>query len=914
MRRYGLMLAALALAPAGLAAQADSAGTDSTARERPRISSRTVLPATTFRTFFSDAPEQLFGLVPGVVLRGTETGLASAASLSIRGGVPGGASVYIDGAPVRFLIPGTAGIGLGAASLSAVAVTTGVPDLSLPDVRDGVIEYTTRSGGERLAGSLAAATDEGFEGVGYNRFAGGVGGSLPLPGATWFVGGTLMGQRSHYVGLGTEDVPSYVPGGIDTTVVVGGQNVILPRFVDRRAYDWGTELRGHAKVDVTYGTGSRVSLTGVANETQERFFPGMFAAAPTLYTGARATGRLLVANWYQRLGSFRGGPLAVRINASLGSNQSAAGLLDPATERATLDPALGITLETLRFVGTDSIPTPVTDQLVRNIRTSFGLRVPFLNHDELRNVQESRANPYGMESSWPQAGLSGTLTALWEKRTDLRGALEWDAGKGHRVSVGADFSQADVSHYRSGVLSQSFMNAYRSDPGRAGLHVSEQFTRGTLRFEAALRYDHVGSAGLFARVPGRIYSHPAFNRPEAIASDTGYVNSLARVMTPGRSRDAIGGRLAVEEAVGDRATVRASFGRWVEPPPLGLVLLNSNSDLDFTSTTSLFGRDVDYGYASLAEFGTRYAVTDRLDADVAVYRRSGPQYLSRTTSYDDPANPGDVININTLTNAGDVVNFGADLALDWSPGPWIEARAAYGLRFTDLNLPGFLDVPVYSTHTLTGALVARPPGALLAGMEASVLLKLTSGTWYPSAFANQFSGTGVVTPAVDVVFPGINDRLPWVKRLDVRLRRAFTVGPSEWSFFAEARNLFGWQNFLALFLETGGVVNTPFRNQLLDVEFQNLETEAAANGALAPNGDILLPADCSTWTFAFGSQGEALNCVALKRIEARFGDGDGVYSLAERTTALHAFFNQFFGPQTFYGAGRSVRLGVEIRW
>jgi hypothetical protein len=54
--------------------------------------------------------------------------------------------------------------------------------------------------------------------------------------------------------------------------------------------------------------------------------------------------------------------------------------------------------------------------------------------------------------------------------------------------------------------------------------------------------------------------------------------------------------------------------------------------------------------------------------------------------------------------------------------------------------------------------------------------------------------------------------------------------------------------------------------------------------------------------------------VALRRTEARFGSGDGLYSLAERERALNAFYDAFYGPQQFYGAGRSVRLGLEISW
>ena len=52
----------------------------------------------------------------------------------------------------------------------------------------------------------------------------------------------------------------------------------------------------------------------------------------------------------------------------------------------------------------------------------------------------------------------------------------------------------------------------------------------------------------------------------------------------------------------------------------------------------------------------------------------------------------------------------------------------------------------------------------------------------------------------------------------------------------------------------------------------------------------------------------------LRRTEARFGDGDGVYTLDEQTTALNAYYNSFFGPQNLYGAPRNIRVGFEVNF
>jgi hypothetical protein len=51
----------------------------------------------------------------------------------------------------------------------------------------------------------------------------------------------------------------------------------------------------------------------------------------------------------------------------------------------------------------------------------------------------------------------------------------------------------------------------------------------------------------------------------------------------------------------------------------------------------------------------------------------------------------------------------------------------------------------------------------------------------------------------------------------------------------------------------------------------------------------------------------------LQRTEARFGNGDKTYTLAEQTKALNAYYDGYVnGVQNFYGAPRNIRLGFEL--
>ncbi len=77
------------------------------------------------------------------------------------------------------------------------------------------------------------------------------------------------------------------------------------------------------------------------------------------------------------------------------------------------------------------------------------------------------------------------------------------------------------------------------------------------------------------------------------------------------------------------------------------------------------------------------------------------------------------------------------------------------------------------------------------------------------------------------------------------------------------------------------------------------------------DGEELQAIDLSNCTGWAGS-GQEADCVLVRRAEARFGDGDGLYDEDEQLVALNEWYERFNGVQTFLGNPRHIRLGIEL--
>ncbi|HXF95797.1 MAG TPA: TonB-dependent receptor [Gemmatimonadales bacterium] len=941
---------------------------------RDQVATKTIVTGELVDRLPVDDVRNVINLTPGVVESG------SALGVSIRGGRPGEANVYIDGAPVRASNSGGQRVSLGTNAVEEASVTTGALGVEFSDAQSGVVSFTTRAGHERLEGSLSYESDEPFGnslGHGFNRFEGNIGGPVPgVENLRFFFSAVARGARSDFAPIfggepvpgprGLDNVASFIADGVDTTVA----GVEVPRFVQATGecgkfgsdanplaqsiknnygvecegqifpMNWSSQQQLQGNLQYTYGTGSSVRLTGIASGTQGRGWPGTAVANAALFGGRHDWSRLAVLNWFHQVSKTTEQALSLNLNLSWQRDNQISGPLDPDYELDSREKALGMEFGTMKF--NFPFPFPIDEDIIRNIRTNTGLRVPLLDRNDLRNAQPHRVNPYGMAGGgWFTQGFDVGGTLYRETRYTGRFIVDWQANRYHRFTLGADASKTNLRFWSSGFLRQSFMDAYVVDPVKFGVFAADRLDLGDVVLEGGLRYDYFDANALFPKVPGRIFSHPAWDNND-------YEGSLAAVFDESKSHTTLSPRVRVSFPVTENTGFRLSYSHQVQTPDFNTLASGINNDLSFTNTNDAFGRDVTFGKTILFEFGIRHAFSQDMVLDISAYNKDKVSDLAyRILPFEDPLNPGDTLLVNVLTNA-DFGNIrGVDIKLDRRVGNYLNASVAYTFQVakstgsdpfsylrttsrqisqvTQSRVPppqAILPTDDNRTHNLNATVALSLPsdwrqgttlGRILRDVDAFLTARVQSGLPY-----TRLNVAGTPTLAVRTAFglistqaePINSSRLPWTKNIDLRVNKGFRVRNADVTLFADVRNLFNFRNVQNVFAETGDVVNPAHRATILDPqessELTALRNEAAANNALLPGNAITL-GNCAGWI-------DPVNCVMLQRTEARFGDGDGVYSQAEQQRALGAYYDLFFSPQGLgmYGPGRRMRIGLEL--
>ncbi len=943
-----------------------------------------------------DDVRQIVALTPGVVESGNANGLV------LRGGRPGEANVYIDGAPVRSTAFGSQLVQINRNAVEEASVTTGAIGVEFGDAQSGIISYTSKAGGPKYEGAASYESDEPFGNsisVGFNRFEGSLGGPVPgISKLTFYASGVLQGQVSPITSLGQDTIPTFVLGGIDTTVSValsngtGTQTVAIPRFVQyggdcpggsdatnaardailknygfdcqgrRLPLAWNTQYQAQGKLAYSYGSGSNISLTGVANQTQFRNYPGFFGGNgsphgagsnivdPSLYSGERDWSKLAILNWNHSVFKTADRALALNVNLSWGQDNRFAGPLDPAYEISTRSPTGGVELKTMQFINLGAYPFPITDDIIANIRANTGLRVPYLQRSDLLLSQPYRMNPYGLSSStgWPTVGSDAVIDLYHENRYRAFGQVDWQANRFHRFNLGGEYKKSDLSRFRSDIIDEFGMTAYIAHPYTYAFWAADRLDLGDVVIEVGGRWDYMNTRALFPNTPGRISSSPAtIWSPLAASNADSLAASIARAFTPAVGHHTISPRLRVSFPITEKTDFRLSYAYQVNTPEFNTLLRGTNNDLTYTNSNDFFGRDVNFGKTILFEFGVRHAFSQDLVLDVSAYNKDFVSDLAyRVKKFPNPATPGTLLDLNVLTNADFGYARGIDVNLDRRIGDWLRTRVAYTFqvaRSTGSDPFSYIQTSARAFHALLN--VQTPPpeqplptndnrahnivgsatltvpadwrkgtvlGSVLRDVGASLTFRAVSGLPYTRVLN---AGQGQTAPFLrfgpsgELIEPINSSTMPWNKFLDVRVNKGFKVGRLDWTLFADARNVLNFRNVTSLFVETGDVTNPKNRQLQLANEFAQLQNEASLNGALLANGDVDLKSiPCSSWS---GDAGP-VDCVMLQRTEARWGDGDGIYSVKEQQRTLDAWYNSFNGVQRFLGPPRQVRVGAEV--
>jgi hypothetical protein len=818
-------------------------------------------------------------------------------------------------------------------------------------------------------------------------------------------GGILNAQ-----GFGTDKAPVWVAAGVDTVVAVPSSLadpaadttfVSIPRFALYRGNcddfsnagatgraggvgaaavqgiqsNYGLACQGmrlpisgqgfysaNAKLNYSYGTGSRIAVGAARSQTLTRIFDYF-----SLYNGTDLEGRKLASNfvtlnWTQNLSRSSERALALETYLSYQQDRSNRGVLTPESEVSTRSKFGGFMVSGMDFLfNQDNFP--INEELINNIRKDSGRRAPVpFNDNNYNPVRQFRTNPYGslgadqiLLQRWEESGGPLAIQGQYrENRWLAKSNLDWQFDRYNRIKLGGEYTHYNISSYSQTLTSQAFADAWLGKPVRWNVFAEDRLDLGDVVVVGGLRYDrfqskalrpfYVNTAGDTVSFP-RISSMPGFDASNPTAK-----------MREDPAHSYLSPHIQVSFPVTERTNFRFSYAHQVQAPDFGLVYGGINTDLALTNANQFFGSDLDFGRTITYEFGVRHAFSDDMVLDVALYNKDNlANPAGRVVPSFDPGTGNPNTEVAFVQNVDFGNTRGLDLRLDRRFGNLFNGTVSYsyqqaqstgsdplsttagrarllgGLGGGRFGPPqAILPTDFSRPHTLAGAMSVTFPdnweqgstvGSILENFSVFTTFRYASGTPFtrcepgvagaPSQSREILSGGNCGGNQISGTFSGA--RLPSFKQLDVRLNKGFGLGGLELTAYLDVRNLLNFRNVLEVFTVTNNTTNQEDRDRFLSRELSDFADEATTNSALRADSAIVLTGAnvCRAWVDT-GSAPAAPNCVYLVRAEQRFGNGDGIYDPAEQRNALGYLYEWARGEHRFTGPARRARIGIEL--
>lgn len=717
------------------------------------------------------------------------------------------------------------------------------------------------------------------------------------------------------------------------------------------------QLQG--KLNYTYGTGSRIFVSALASQAQGRNFTYANLYNPQQIFGTTGNNQVYTLGLTQNLAKSSARALALDVNLSYQRDQFIQSALTGESEAASRDPLGGFMLSPLKYQF-DFDNFPLNQELLDNFQQNIAnsRRTPFdlENTAQYALVDKWRNNAYGLLGFSEAGGPNGRLILNQENRLIGSAALDWQIDRYNRLKLGGGFTNFDIKSYSSQLTSQAFSDFFMEKPTAYTGFVEDRLDLGDVVLVAGLRYDYYNthasrpqycdSTGV-CQPTVRISSNPLFQDTTLTTQQ-----ALDSIYVQDQSHDFLSPHIQVAFPVSERTNFRFSYAIQVQNPDYGLVLGGINTDLGVTNTNHVYGADLDFGKTITFEFGIRHAFSDDFVLDFSAYNRDAQaNQAGRLLTLYDPLKQTNS-DVRMMTNA-DFGNYrGFDVRIDKRIGSLFNGTLAYSFNdarntgsdpFTYINFgsriinqiaggndpppSAYLATTFTRPHNLAGSFSVTFPsgwqsgttgGAILQNVGLFVTFRAASGTAYTRCPVETGNESVLSTQVCARVFQGdVNgSRLPTFRNTDLRLTKGFRFGGVDLTAYLDARNVFNFTNTTTVFAETNGIANATELQKVWSGDSSGYAKEAAASNARdGDNGDMFLPptSGCGNWVTQDGGAA-APNCVYLIRAEQRFGDGDGVFSLAEQKRASEALYYAGRSQASFTANPRRLRLGLELNF
>ncbi len=965
-------------------------------------------------------------LQPGVVQVNTcGTNLPCVPLISVRGGRVDQNAVYIDGVPVQNGIhtgTGTAGGGsavtgspqltVGTNGFEEASITTGASSAAFGNAQAGIINISTRNGGNKLSGNLGYETGLlglAYYGQGINTFKGSVGGPIGKH-LNFFLSAQIEGNNSANAGNHGWLYPQqYTRIAVDTTfrlaaagkanttgvptdsvsvnvydfaLTEGGCNLPASQggFVGANnaamAANYGQSCSANQaysapntnyfmtdRLNYTFGQGSRISLSYVFSGNQNRGTLGDGTSA-----GATSASNVATLNWNQTLIKSAGHQLTLDAYISRQWNNGQTGALTTSSESSSHSSPGGFILGKLAFAQNPS-DYPVDSALIFNILTNKqNVRIGVTdakNIAQYGGVSSFTANcpPDGVGCSAGGGGGYGTNDLSYRHENHWVGIanLDFQADRYNRLKVGGTYTAFDILNYTasgtgSGVFPLTYDNGHLSaggHPVQYAAYAEDRLDLGDVVLVAGARYDYYWTKAWQWNEYPEISTRPGFT-PDSLFCPVGTTPSAtakcALVQDP--SHNYLSPHVQVSFPVNEKTNFRLSYAQNVQAPDFGLSYKAALFDLNVSGQNQrgTWGGDLDFGKTITFEFGARHAFSDDMVLDVAVYNNdivANPSF-----GFEHPIDPvsGQANILYLLTNKDFGNTRGVDVRLDRRIGSYFNGSITYSFQdskntgadpssylgffeplggFTGDPPTAALPTALSKPHTLTAQFSVNLPadwekgsilGTILARTGYNVVARIASGAPYTRCDPNDLGSIGVISGGSCGTLGAVTNfnasRLPMSKQFDMRMTKDFRVGKYAFSGYLDVRNVLNLQNISSVYAQTG----TPFSGLVTAQRWTNdsttFQTYAKAVGeSRASDNAIVLPTSIAGCAKVLNSTTSAAPvCYYYIRSEQRFGNGDGVYTLAEQRSASdasNAFANSIWARNS---GARTIRFGLEVNF
>ncbi|MEO5800858.1 MAG: TonB-dependent receptor [Gemmatimonadales bacterium] len=718
---------------------------------------------------------------------------------------------------------------------------------------------------------------------------------------------------------------------------------------NRNPYSPTTNLQFTSKLNYSFGQGSRLALSFLTNSNQTRGQRGADLTVGTLLRNNVAT-----LNWTQTLSKNASRAIALDAFLSYQWDRSIAAPLTAASEQSSRNPLNGWLLKDFDFVyGFDQFP--VTDKLVRNYRLNQ-------NNTAITVLDRNNAAQYGGHTFYGNAagganvlpdgvgqlaggggGVAATLNTASENRLVGKANLDWQLDRYNRLKIGGEYTKYTTSTYSVPANGQAFSDIWLAHPTRYNAFAEDRLDLGDVVLVGGLRYDYYKVGASKWKDFPRISSAPGFT-PE----------NLDNYLEEYQAHHYLSPHIQVAFPVTEKTNFRLSYAQQVQQPDFSVVLFGSNTDLSITNTNNNYGTDLDFGKSILFEFGVRHAFNDDMVLDVTVYNKDNlANAAGRLIALTDPiGNDRNDIRLQVNQDFGNTR--GLDVRLDRRFGNIFNGVLSYSFQdakntgsnpFSFINFgsriisglggsntpPPQAAQPVGTSrpHNIAGQAAFTFPADFKSGTVVGAVMKkvgifstfrYASGTPYTRCSTDDEGSLNVLSGAPcarDLAGDFNAARLPAFKEFNLRVTKGFSMGKLDLTAYADARNLFNIQNTAQVFTTTGSTINAKSAERNWSADSSSFAAFATANGAYeAASGSISLPssnAACGNYADA-GGNAASPTCYYYRKSEQRFGNGDGIYTLAEQKRASDNFRLPAAHISNFSFAGRIIRFGMEVNF